>query len=134
MELGILYALVAGVLWGLVPLLVKRGLVRSDVNAAVTLQQFAAVGTLVLVWGAAFDVTDLSIPIPALVTFVALGLIGAFFGRIFLLKAIEQIGASKAQSIKNASPLLTGIIAVTFLGESVGPGTALGIVLLVGGV
>lgn len=133
-QLGIVYALAAGVLWGLVPLLVKRGLVRSDVNAAVTLQQFAAVGTLVVVWGIAFDATDLSIPLPALITFIALGFIGAFFGRIFLLKAIEQIGASKAQSIKNASPLLTGIIAVSFLGESVGPGTAIGIVLLVGGI
>lgn len=47
METGIVYALIAGLLWGAIPVLVKRGLVSSDVSAATLFQQ----GTIVVVGG-----------------------------------------------------------------------------------
>jgi len=53
METGIVYALIAGLLWGAIPVLVKRGLVSSDVSAATLFQQgtIVVVGVLVLRWG-----------------------------------------------------------------------------------
>jgi len=120
--------------WGFVPPLVKRGLVHSDVDAAVTVQQIAMVAFLLVVWVAGYGAGGLPIPLPAVATFVILGAIGAFFGRVFLLRAIDQIGASRAQSIKNASPLLTAVIGVTFLGESATLGTFGGVIVIVAGI
>ena len=48
METGIVYALVAGLLWGASPVLVKRGLVNSDVSAATLFQQGTILVTLIL--------------------------------------------------------------------------------------
>jgi uncharacterized membrane protein len=39
METGIIYALVGGLFWGTSPVLVKRGLVKSDVSTATLYQQ-----------------------------------------------------------------------------------------------
>ena len=57
METGIVYALIAGLLWGASPVLVKRGLVSSDVSAATLFQQgtIVVVGVLVLRWGLVID-------------------------------------------------------------------------------
>lgn len=134
MGLGIIYALAGGLVWGLVPPLVKRGLVHSDVDAAVTVQQLAMVAFLLLVWVVGYGAGGLPVPLPAAATFVTLGAVGAFFGRVFLLRAIDQIGASRAQSIKNASPLLTAGIGVTFLGESATWGTFGGVIGIVAGI
>ena len=134
MGLGIIYALAGGIVWGFVPPLVKRGLIHSDVDAAVTVQQLAMVAFLLVVWVAGYGAGGLPVPLPAVATFVILGAIGAFFGRVFLLRAIDQIGASKAQSIKNASPLLTAVIGVTFLGESATLGTFGGVIVIVAGI
>lgn len=134
MGLGIIYAIAGGIVWGFVPPLVKRGLVHSDVDAAVTVQQLAMVAFLLVVWVVGYGAGGLPIPLPALFTFVILGAIGAFFGRVFLLRAIDQIGASRAQSIKNASPLLTAVIGVTFLGESATLGTFGGVIVIVAGI
>ena len=134
MGLGIIYALAGGIVWGFVPPLVKRGLVHSDVDAAVTVQQLAMVVFLLAVWVVGYGAGGLPVPLPAVVTFVILGAIGAFFGRVFLLRAIDQIGASRAQSIKNASPLLTAVIGVVFLGESATLGTFGGVIVIVAGI
>lgn len=134
MGTGIIYAIAGGIVWGFVPPLVKRGLVHSDVDAAVTVQQLAMVAFLLVVWVLGYGAGGLPIPLPAVVTFVILGAIGAFFGRVFLLRAIDQIGASRAQSIKNASPLLTAVIGVTFLGESATLGTFGGVIVIVAGI
>jgi uncharacterized membrane protein len=48
METGILYAVIAGLFWGTSPVLVKRGLVNSDVSAATLVQQAAILFTLIL--------------------------------------------------------------------------------------
>ncbi len=132
--LGIIYALAGGIVWGLVPPLVKRGLVHSNVDAAVTVQQLAMVAFLLLVWVVGYGAGGLPVPLAAVATFVLLGAVGAFFGRVFLLRAIDQIGASRAQSIKNASPLLTAVIGVTFLGESATIGTFGGVAVIVAGI
>ena len=134
--LGIIYAIAGGIVWGFVPPLVKRGLVHSDVDAAVTVQQLAMVVFLLVVWIVGYGAGGLPIPLPAVVTFVILGAIGAFFGRVFLLRAIDQIGASRAQSItterpRHCSPLSS---VVTFLGESATMGTFAGVIVIVAGI
>jgi uncharacterized membrane protein len=48
METGILYAVIAGFFWGTSPILVKRGVVDSDVSAATLIQQAAILLALIL--------------------------------------------------------------------------------------
>ena len=65
MGVEIIYAIAWGIVWGFVPPLVKRGLVHSDVDTAVTVQQLAMVAFLLVVWVAGYGAGGLPIPLPA---------------------------------------------------------------------
>jgi bacterial/archaeal transporter family protein len=134
METGILYAVSAGLFWGSSPVLVKRGLVHSDVSAATLYQQATILLTLVL---AAIGEGDLwaqrMAPLPCVV-FVATGIVGAYLGRTLFVKSVAEIGASRAQSLNNSSPLITVLLAALFLGEALSPAVLVGVLLIIAGV
>ena len=134
MEAGIFYALIAGLFWGGSPVLVKRGLVHSDVSAATLYQQAAILLTLVL--AALLEGNPLSgrISAPATGVFVATGVVGAYLGRTLFVKSVAQIGASRAQSLNNSSPLLTVLLAALLLGEPLSPAVLAGVLLIICGV
>ena len=134
METGIAYALAAALFWGSSPVLVKRGLRHSNVSAAVLLQQVGSVLTLVLIMVLPFGEATLRMPWTAAGVFVSVGLVGSFLGRTFVLKGIDEIGASKAQSISNSAPLLTAVYAIVLLGETATPLILVGVVLIVTGL
>ncbi len=133
METGIFYALIAGLFWGSSPVLVKRGLVHSNVSAATLYQQAATLLTLVL--AALLEGNALSrISAPATGVFVATGAVGAYLGRTLFVKSVAQIGASRAQSLNNSSPLVTVLLAVLLLGEPLAPAVLAGVLLIICGV
>ena len=133
-ETGIAYALAAALFWGTSPVLVKRGLRHSNVSAAVLLQQVGSVLTLVLIMVLPFGEATLRMPWTAAGVFVSVGLVGSFLGRTFVLKGIDEVGASKAQSISNSAPLLTAVYAIVLLGETATPLILVGVVLIVTGL
>jgi transporter family protein len=134
METGIFYALIAGLFWGGSPVLVKRGLVHSDVSAATLYQQGAILLTLVL--AALLEGNALSgrISAPATGVFVATGVVGAYLGRTLFVKSVAQIGASRAQSLNNSSSLVTVLLAALLLGEALSPAVLAGVLLIIYGV
>ncbi len=135
LQLGIFYALVSGTLWGIGPLLLKRGLTLANVSTATLTQQYVAVMTLIVVAvsrGEVFHLVD--IPTKALWAFVGAGAVGASFGKIFYYKGIDTVGASKSTSVKNSSPILTTILAVILLGEELTLPIAVGVALIVAGI
>ena len=132
METGIAYALAAALCWGTSPVLVKRGLRHSNISAAVLLQSVGAVAVLVLIMP--FGEVQLLMPWTAAGLFVSVGLVGSFLGRTFALKGIDEVGASKAQSIVNSAPLLTAIYAIVLLGETATPLILIGVFLIVTGL
>ncbi len=134
METGIAYALAAALFWGISPVLVKRGLRNANVSGAVLLQQVGSVLTMLLIIVLSFGAVRLRMPWTAAGVFVSVGLVGSFLGRTFVLKGIDEIGASKAQSIANSAPLLTAVYAVVLLGETATPFILVGVVLIVGGL
>ena len=134
METGIAYALAAALFWGTSPVLVKRGLRHSNVSAAVLQQQVGSVLTLVLIMVLPFGEATLRMPWTAAGVFVSVGLVGSFLGRTFVLKGIDEVGASKAQSISNSAPLLTAVYAILLLGETATPIILIGVVLIVTGL
>lgn len=134
METGILYALIAGLFWGTSPVLIKRGLARSDVSAATLYQQAATLLTLVLAAALEANPFALEMAPGPLGVFVATGVVGAYLGRTLFVKSVAQIGASRAQSLNNSSPLVTVLLAALLLGETLSAPIIAGVLLIIAGV
>jgi transporter family protein len=131
---GIFYALAAGILWGIGPLLLKKGMTVSNVSAATLIEQYTAVLTVALLAALNGEVSIYALDAAAFWSFTAAGALGASFGKIFYYKAIDKIGASKSTSIKNSSPILTVILAFVLLGEELTFAVLAGVALIVAGI
>jgi len=134
MEMGVLYAVIAGLLWGTSPVLVKRGLAHSNVSAATLIQQATILLTLVVAALLAGDLFAGNISRLALYVFCGTGVVGAYLGRTWFVKSVDQIGASWAQSLNNSSPLVTVLLAGLFLGEPLTLTVVAGVILIISGV
>lgn len=134
METGIFYAIIAGLFWGSSPVLVKRGLVGSDVSAATLYQQGTILMTLILAAIIEGDLWTQRMASLPLAVFIGTGIVGAYLGRTLFVKSVAQIGASRAQSLNNSSPLITVMLAALLLGEALSPAVFVGVLLIIGGL
>lgn len=134
MEMGIVYALCAGVFWGTSPVLVKRGLADADVSAATLYQQATILLTLCLSALVEGDLFAGKIPGKAVLIFAGTGVVGAYIGRTLFVKSVDQIGASRAQSLNNSSPLITVLLAAAALGERLSLAVLIGVLFIISGV
>jgi transporter family protein len=134
LQTGIAYALLAGVLWGIGPLLLKRGLKVSNVSTATLVEQYVSVSFLALLGLYHGELVHLDFSTRGFWAFFLAGAVGASFGKIFYSKGIDKVGASKATSVKNGSPLLTAVLAFLFLGEELTWYIAAGVILIVLGI
>jgi transporter family protein len=134
METGIVYALIAGLFWGTSPVLVKRGLAHSNVSAATLCQQATILLTLICSALIEGDLFAGKISPLAILIFCATGVVGAYLGRTLFVKSVDQIGASRAQSLNNSSPLITVLLAALLLGEALSPAVLVGVLLIISGV
>ena len=134
MEMGIVYALCAGVFWGTSPVLLKRGLAHADVSAATLYQQATILLTLCFSALLEGDLFAGKIPREAVLIFAGTGIVGAYIGRTLFVKSVDQIGASRAQSLNNSSPLITVLLAAVALGERLSLAVLLGVTFIISGV
>jgi drug/metabolite transporter (DMT)-like permease len=134
MEMGVLYALGAGLFWGTSPVLVKRGLAGADVSAATLYQQATILLTLVALALLEGDLFAGKIALPAVLIFAGTGVVGAYLGRTLFIKSVDQIGASRAQSLNNSSPLITVLLAAAVLGERLSFSVVIGVTFIISGV
>lgn len=134
METGILYAITAGLFWGTSPVLVKRGLVDSDVSTATLIQQAAILFTLILFKLLEGSVSPGQVSTLAMCVFIAIGTVGAYLGRTLFVKSVDQIGATRAQLVNNTSPLITVLLAALLLGERLTVTVLLGVIFIVSGI
>jgi uncharacterized membrane protein len=134
LQTGIAYALLAGTLWGVSPLLLKRGLKYADVSTATLVEQCVSVLFLAVLAGYSGEIVHLDLTGTAFWAFFFAGAVGASFGKVFYYKGIDKVGASQATSIKNGSPLLTALLAVVFLGEDLNGFIIAGVCLIVLGI
>ena len=134
LQTGMAYALLAGTLWGIGPLALKRALKHTSVGTATLTEQYISVlvlGVLAAYYG---ELAELDFTSRAFWAFFLAGAIGASFGKIFYYKGIDRVGASKATSVKNSSPILTTLLAVVFLDERMTAFILAGVLLIVAGV
>ena len=134
LKIGIGYALLAGVLWGIGPLLLKRGLRFASVTTATMIEQIVSVSLLTVLATYFGEISHLDFTSRAFWAFFGAGAVGASFGKVFFYKGIDKVGASKATSVKNSSPFLTAVLALIFLGEDLGLALMAGIALIVLGI
>jgi transporter family protein len=134
MQTGVVYAVIAGLFWGTSPVLVKRGLARSNVSAATLIQQTTILLTLIVAAWLEGDLVAKNVSLPALLVFSVTGIVGAYLGRTLFVKSIDQIGAARAQSLNNSSPLITVFLAALVLGERLSVFIIAGVILIVSGI
>jgi drug/metabolite transporter (DMT)-like permease len=70
----------------------------------------------------------------AILIFSVTGIVGAYLGRTLFVKSVDQIGASRAQSLNNTSPLITVLLAALLLGEPLSPAVLVGVLLIISGI
>jgi len=133
-QTGILFAVVAGLFWGTSPVLVKRGLVRSNVSAATLVQQATILITLIVAALIEGDLWARHVPSAAVLIFAATGVVGAYLGRTLFVRSVDEIGASRAQSLNNSSPVITVLFAAAFLSERLSATLVIGVGLIVAAV
>lgn len=116
---GRLLALASSVLFALGPVMLSLGLQNASTEVAVLTTFVVGLPLLLLLspFLGGLHFADLSVG--TILLFSLGGLLGPLFGRIFLYSGIARLGSSRAFTIKNAAPLVTGIVAILVLSEPV---------------
>ncbi|MEI6626411.1 MAG: DMT family transporter [Thermoleophilia bacterium] len=121
----------AGVLFGLLTTLVRRGLMRQPnaIVGAMVITSSAALMVLAvtILTGKGGDLLDLRVA----VGYFALGIVVPGISQILFVVAVREVGASRTAIMIGTAPLLATIIAVAFRGEALVIGLVVGTVLIV---
>lgn len=125
---AVVFALLAALTFGALPVTVRSGLQRThDVTAGALVQNlvgFVICGAFALArWQHAGDV----------VPFVLTGLLVPGFSTILLTRAVQAAGPSRTSVLMNTAPLLSVSVALIFLGEPFHVALVGGAVLIVAG-
>lgn len=134
MEKGLIYALIASFFWGANPILVKRGLVHSNVSSASLVQQTAIMLTLVMAAWLGDELQPAALSWRVVGLLIATGFVGAYLGRTLFVWSVDRVGAAKSQALVNSSPLVTVLLAIVFLGEAISWQICLGALLISTGI
>jgi drug/metabolite transporter (DMT)-like permease len=129
-------ALVPAVLWGLSPILSKRGMAGGGSSLQASLTVVVVDTTLYAIALLALQGPDaLASVTPASAgLFLVAGLVGTALGRLAVFTGVDRVGASINSAVISTRPLFASLLAVVFLGEVVTVATVLGIAILVAGL
>src|SRR5690242_10207095 len=130
---GVLLALLAALLFGLLFFATRSGLARAPdplAGAAATNVVALAVALAVGAPGAARWKLDAG----ALWPFLLAGAVTPGFAQILFIRAIQGAGPARAAVVIGATPLVSALVAVVLLGEPVRPALVVGTLLVIAGV
>ena len=132
---GALWAIVAGIGFGVFQSLNRRAVSGMDVYLATFLQLLISALVLAAISLLTVDMSLLSrAPTEALISFALAGFIHFFVGWTFLNISQKRIGAARTSPLIGTTPLFATVIAAATLGEFPSSASLLGIVLIVAGV
>lgn len=129
-------AFLPAVLWGIEPVLSKRGMAAGGTPTAAALTVVVVDSLLfwvALVLTQGIDVFA-SLTLEALGIFVFAGAVGTALGRLAVFAGVRRVGASVTSACAGAQPVVATALAAGLLGEYVGLSTALGVALLAAGI
>jgi DME family drug/metabolite transporter len=127
-------ALVTAMLWGTIPVLVRKALPYSSASVAVLLGSLASVPLLFLVFSFHPRPVTQAVAPQAAVWFAAVGVMGPGLGRAFNYVGVARLGAARATPLINSSSLFTTILALVFLREQITLKILLGVLCIVAGI
>ena len=130
--LAVLFGVLAGVGFGLLAITVRAGLVRggdTEVGAIVILPVAFVIALVVA--AIAGDLGD--VHAGSLWQFFLIGLLVPGCSQILFIHSIRLAGPSRAAILIGVAPLVSAVLAITFLGEPAKAGLAVGTVLIVAG-
>lgn len=130
---AILLALGAAIASASQNLFVRIGTDRGNVHDAVIIVMVTNAVVLLPVVGVVYY-PDYGLTRVSWLSFIAAGILGTLLGRLCMYTSIERIGASRTAPIVASWALISSVLGVLLLGESLAPIRALGIVLIVSGV
>jgi len=126
--LAVLFAVLGGLIFGGLPMLVRRGLTRTgDVLAGVVVQSVVALVVCGVVAVARGQVHGNPLD------FFAIGLVVPGLSTILMTRAVREAGPTRVSLLMNASPLLSIAGAFLLLREPFHVALVVGAVLIVGG-
>jgi drug/metabolite transporter (DMT)-like permease len=132
---GALWAVVAGVGFGIFQTLNRRAVADMDVFVATFMQLAVSAVMLIGISVATQDISQLWRATPsAWLNFCVAGLIHFFIGWTFLNASQKRIGAARTSALIGTSPLFAGAISFVTLGETPGLLGLAGVALIVAGV
>ncbi|MBF0277204.1 MAG: DMT family transporter [SAR324 cluster bacterium] len=127
-----LFAVSAATMFGLTAHAIKRGIAHVDpqtasvVSIATTLLCFLVFAPF---WIDSADWNSSAIPV-----FAVIGLIQPAISRYFAYEANRRVGPTISATFTAVTPLIAAVIAITFLGESLSLGIAMGTLITVAGI
>ena len=127
-------ALTSAVLWGTIPVLVRKALPYSSASVAVLLGSLASAPLLFLVFSFHPRPVTQAVAPQAAAWFAAVGLLGPCLGRVFNYLGVARLGAARATPLINSSPLFTTVLALVFLREQITLKILLGVLCIVAGI
>ncbi|SNR31535.1 DMT family transporter [Halorubrum vacuolatum] len=130
---GILLSLLAAGFWAVHNLAVRIATAGTGVADAITVVMVTNVA-IVAPAAVVFHYPDYGLSVPSTGAFIAAGVTGLLLGRICLFRGIRTVGASRTTPVVAASTLVSAVLAVWFLDETLPPARIVGIILIVGGI
>jgi drug/metabolite transporter (DMT)-like permease len=129
------YALITAFCFGLNPVTLKLGFSRqgrTEVALWIGLGVAVIIYALLLPFAGGLHWDEVTTA--ALIGFVAGGLLGSGIGRNWMFIAIDKLGAAPATAIKNSAPVISTMLAVLLLGETVDAVQVAAIIAIVAGI
>jgi len=129
------WAVITAAIWGVVPLIEKLGLVRSDPTVGVFARSFGVVvgvvvfGILWSPWKAVFSLSVRSFVLLALGGFLA-----SFVGQLAFYHALKTGHLSQITPVSGSYPLVAALLGWVLLHEPVTTARVVGVMLIVLGV
>jgi drug/metabolite transporter (DMT)-like permease len=127
-------ALTSALLWGMMPILVRKGLSHSTASVGVMLGLLASAPLIILVFSFHSQSVVQAVAPQAVAWFVAVGILGPCLGRVFNYLGVARLGAAKATPLISTSPLFTTVLALMFLREQITLKVLLGVLCIVTGI
>lgn len=122
-------------LWGVAPIIEKKGIVNADPFVAVTIRSlgiFAAIAATLLSTGKLKHIMAAGWKTFAL--FSLSGILAGFLGMLTYFAALKYQPASKVVPLSSTYPLITLILSAVILNEGITPIRILGTILIIGGI
>lgn len=129
-----LLALISALLFGLGPVVLSLGFQKASTDLAVLTTQLVGLPLLVLLSPFLGGLHLAELNRGTILLFAIAGLLGPMIGRTLLYNGIDRLGSSRAFTIKNAAPLITGMAAILLLSEPVSLQRWVAIVVIVVGL